>query len=119
MLRDILAKMKPTDIEQYEVKPEKYSGVPMGDTYLPTLCLNDKALPEIKDWDVDGEYVLVLKVKQKSKSMNTQGKEERYHADFEIKEIAYLDTKDDKKEDKEEDDVEVKVPPLMKMYGKK
>ena len=124
MLREILSKIQSKDIEQYEVKPTKMSEQMVGmgkKEYYPNICLSSESLPEIKDWEVDGEYVIVLKVKQTSKSMNTEGKKETYHADFDIKEIAYLDKEDDKKEDKMEgeDDDEVKTPPLMKMYAKK
>jgi len=87
------------------IKPEKYDeccdSIGSSENY-PYLSLTSKELPEIKDWDVDGDYYLVLKVTQKSKSMRDDGKEERYDASFDIKEIGVVDESHMKKEEKEE-----------------
>lgn len=63
---------------------------PMAD-YPPTLCLDSKNLPEIKDWKVGQTYEVSLKIKQTSMSTSErEGGESRTHADFVIEAIKVL-----------------------------
>lgn len=84
-----------------EVEPEKPQEIKdsIGE-YYPSLYLNSDTLPEIKDWDVGEEYYLVMKVEQKSKSANINEKEERWAADFDIKEIGVLEMNEKSLKDK-------------------
>lgn len=81
-----------------KIKPEKEDGCgEICSPYesYPTLYLNHEELPEIKEWEVDGEYYLVMKVKQTGKSMRTdKDGEENWHGDFQIKEIGVIEDKD-------------------------
>jgi len=107
MIKEMLSKLREKDFEEYTVKPMKMEDMmpmPSSKEKYPSLHLCSKDLPEIKDWEVDGEYYLVLKVVQKSKSMNTEkdGKE-MYHAEFDIKEIATVEMdSENESEDKED-----------------
>ncbi len=106
MLEEKLKAVKPRKMENIDV--------PTGEIY-PTVCLNDKALPEIKDWEVGEEYYLVLKVEQTRKDMNSDDGGENWHADFNIKEIGVLDDMEDEMMDDEED-TEMDKQSLKKKY---
>lgn len=49
------------------VKPESVSSA-----FKPTLYLNEKELPEIKDWKPGQEYDLILRAKMVQHSANTE-----------------------------------------------
>lgn len=118
MLKDLFNDQTKKIVEEYTVKPEKMSSMCEGinTPYFPTLSLNSKTIPEIKEWEVDGEYVVVLKIKQKSKSMYTEGKDEVYDARFDIKSVAVVENDEpDEPDDKEEP--KVSDSKIGKMYG--
>ena len=37
------------------------------DRFLPTIVFNEVSLPEIKEWEIGGEYEVRIKIKMKSK----------------------------------------------------
>ena len=83
-----------------KIKPETYDEPSMGspEAYYPSFCLSSDNLPEVKDWDIDKDYYLVMKVTSKSKSMMTKGKKEVYESSFDIKEVGVKEI-EEKKED--------------------
>lgn len=83
MFEEKLKKVKPHKMSTLESSVEK--------EHYPTVYLTSDTLPEIKDWEVGEEYKIVMIVEQKSKSMNVEGKEEKYNADFAIKKIGCMD----------------------------
>lgn len=96
-----------------KVKPHKMEEVSTpSKEYFPSFHLDGEVLPEIKDWDVDEDYYIVMKVTQRSKSMDTVDGKEKYHASFDIKEIATLDDV----EDEPKDDKQSKKDKLKKLY---
>lgn len=114
MLNKLLKKLKKENIDEivetYAVKKEKYGGdisMESSEGYYPSIHLSSKTLPEIKEWEVDGEYFILMKVTQKFKSMKTEGKEEVYHGCFDIKEIGYIDHEEvkEKKKHNSKDDI--------------
>ena len=120
MIKKTLEKENLKVAESYLVKPEKSGGccgeVPKATKeYFPSISLDSRVLPEIKDWELDEEYTVVLKITMKSKSMNTRGekKEEVYDGYFDIKEAGVVETT--KEEKKEEGDNKVKAE-IKKMY---
>ena len=99
MLKELLKEKLKT------VKPKK-----MGETfdepkkeYYPHLNLSSDDLKEIKDWKIGKDYYLVIKVEQTNKNMRAEGKDEKWSADFDIKQIGVA-SKDDVVEDEEKDD---------------
>lgn len=108
-----------------KVKPTKMAETPESKEFYPNIYLNSKELPDIADWDVGGEYYIVLKVEQKSKSIRTENGEDRVGADFDIKEIGVVDEsemEDDMEDDDmegmmEEDDSKMSLNRLRKKYG--
>jgi hypothetical protein len=109
MLKEKMEKVKPEKMGEMD-KPAK--------EYFPSFCLNSKTLPEIKDWEVGEEYYLVLKVEQKSKNMHADDKDEKWHADFDIKEIGVLDKEDQVDEEDASDDKMLDKKELKKKYLK-
>lgn len=99
-------------IKLKKIEPEKMEmGMEMkGMRFLPTLYLDSKQVPEIADWKVGEEYMLVLKVKQTSKSENDKekdGKVNSVRAEFDI--LAYKAGEDEDYEnmtDKEIEDIQ-------------
>ena len=70
---------------------------------LPVIYVDDVQIPEIKDWDVNRTYKMVVELKQTSKSTMTVGKgEERVDARFDIVAYKYLPKKEMKDMDSEE-----------------
>jgi len=67
--------------------------------YYPSFSLSTKNLADIKDWEVDKDYYLVMKVTQKSKSMFIKDKKEVWDASFDIKEVGIAEGKKEEKED--------------------
>lgn len=49
-----------------KVQGEKFNGMPER-VHFPSIHLNQKQLPEIKDWEVGKNYEIALKVRQTSK----------------------------------------------------
>lgn len=109
MLKEVIEKAAADTIESYKVEPEseKERGL---ETYdpdkkrYPSIHLSTDVIPEIKDWENDKEYVVVLRVKQTGSSSYNG----RFSADFDIKEAAVIDAdaadEDDEKEKKEPSD---------------
>ena len=56
--------------------------------HYPTFRLKSSDLPALKDWDVGDDYVLVMRVSQKSK--DERGKD-NIESEFEIKALAPLE----------------------------
>jgi hypothetical protein len=52
--------------------------------YYPSISLDSKQFPEIKNWDVPHKYQIVIEIKQTSKRVRKDGKTE---ADFDV--VAY------------------------------
>ena len=75
-------KLKKIPVESYGDLKEKNR------KYLPTLYLDEKQVPDIKDWEVGGEYDIVIRVKQTSKNENhLEDEENNLNAGFNI--VAY------------------------------
>ena len=88
MLKELVqAKLK-------QVKPEKMEDFSEDKEFFPSLHLDSDNLSEVKDWEVDGEYILMLRVKQTSKNMRTVDGKEIFSAGFDIREIGVLTEKD-------------------------
>ena len=66
----------------------------------PSISLDSDTLPDIKDWDIGKEYVVVMRLKQVSSDMSANEKKENCYARFEIKEIGVLDEGGDQKDEK-------------------
>lgn len=115
MLKQLLQDDLQKVVEEYAVKPTKYSEpVEVSETqkeHYPTVCLNSENFPEVKDIKVEESITVVLELKARSKSMYTQGKKENYSVDFEIHNIAYIE----KKEKEEEEEKQTNL--LKKIYG--
>lgn len=115
MLKDLLSEQLKKTVAVYAVRPEKSSmdePCKMSNSeYRPSIYLDSDALPNIKDWEVDEEYYILMKVKQCSKSMNTVGKEEKYDGRFEIMEVAALEAGESKEHEEKEDEG------IKKAYG--
>lgn len=92
-----------------KVKPEKMD-MPESSEYYPSVHFDSKTLPEIKDWKVGEEYVVVVKAKMKSYSEHKEGAD----ASFDIVEIGVLDKEVDDKDD--EGDMETSKAKLKKKY---
>jgi len=101
-----------------KVKPEK-NGMPevKSKEYFPSVHFDSKTLPEIKDWEVGEEYVVVMKLKQTSYSEHENDKENTADASFDIVEIGVLD-KEDNNETDDEEDLKISKAKLMNKYGK-
>ena len=112
MLKELLKEQTAKTVRSYLVNPEKHNEgneyVPTAERQHPSIYFDSKTIPEIKDWEVDEEYCVMLKIKQISKSMNTRGKKEIYDGQFEIHEVVVIE-KEEKKE-KPKSNIE-------KMYG--
>ncbi len=64
---------------------------PMDSNFPPSLCLDSRQLPEVKDWKVGQTYEVSLKIKQTSMSTSErEGGESRTHADFVIEAIKVI-----------------------------
>lgn len=97
MLKELLKEQRAKTVKSYLVTPEKHDesmGEPTQEE-RPSIYFDSKTIPEIKDWEVDEDYCVMLKIKQVSKSMHTRGKKEIYDGRFEIYEVAVI-----KKEEK-------------------
>lgn len=68
---------EPKKDEKFMVEDDKPSIFP------PSFDADNKQMPEIQDWDVDGTYRLVIDVEMKSKRSDKRGS----HAGFNI--VAY------------------------------
>lgn len=60
-------------IEVAQIAPEK-----------PTISLDSKVLPEIKNWQVGKTYEVHLKLRQKSVHEDDYGGKKKLHASFEV-----------------------------------
>jgi hypothetical protein len=107
MLKKTLEEQNLKVADSYVVKPEKNGGcfgnLPEKTESYPNFWIDSHVIPEVKDWEIDGDYTVVLKVTMKSKSMNTRGdkKKEVYEGSFDIKEAGVVEmTADEKKEEK-------------------
>jgi len=58
-------------MKSLEMKPEPSMEMPMQGSSFPTFYVCDEQMPEIADWETDGEYTLTVKVRVKSKSEET------------------------------------------------
>lgn len=86
---DILRQKNLEIGEAYKVNPPtkqemKMENTPSGDWMMPSICLTEKQLPEITDWEVGQEYVIVLEATMTSKSQDKMGVD----AYFKVKAIA-------------------------------
>lgn len=73
-----------------KIQSEKIDMVEEGRRYLPTLYLDSKQVPEIKDWEVGETYHVILELRQTSKNENDtekDGKVNSVSAQFDI--VAY------------------------------
>lgn len=66
------------------------------DDYPNTLTLDEKELPAIKNWKIDGEYVLDVKVKLKSLNKSMYSDSPKLRAEFVVQKVT---TDDDEKDD--------------------
>lgn len=126
MLKDLLNEQVKKAVKTYTVKPEKMSmSLEEEMKHYPSIYFDSKTLPEVKNWNVGEEYYVLLKVKQMSKSMSMDSKEEMCDARFEIHEISALEVpetpshekKEMKKEGKEEGKEHGGMDKMKKMYG--
>lgn len=106
--------MLGTIAKMYDVEPEKCEPLTQDceEKHYPCIYLDSETLPPIKEWEVDGEYTIILKVKQRSKSMHTEKKSEVYEASFEVHEAGVMAPPL-----KEEKQPEPKKVTLNTMYG--
>lgn len=106
MLKDLLRNASKKTIESYSVKPEKMSmDMPVAESkkeHYPSIHLSNKILPEIEEWKDGEDYVIVLKVTQVGSSSYSHGGKKSISADFEVKEAAYVESRqaDDNKKEK-------------------
>lgn len=113
MLKELL------DEKLKKVKPEKGGETVSSKEYFPTLYLEAKDLPEIKEWEVGEDYYLLLKATMRSKEEYETSDEERCSASFNIKEIGNIEGKKGEYEDEyEDDDEELTKAELMKKYAR-
>ena len=74
-----------------KISKESYDEPKLGGTYLPTVSLDTKQVPEIKDWEVGETYHVVLAIKQTSKSQNESNGNKTTSAYFEVTGYKVLD----------------------------
>ncbi len=115
MLKELLNEQTKKIVKTYLVKPEESNLDMQGsEKYYPSIHLNSKNLPAIKDWEVGEEYSVMLKIKQTSKSIEN---DQECSGSFEIREILVLpheEKEEEKHEEKEKWDSNLK-----KLYGLK
>lgn len=120
MLKDLLNESVKKTVKAYTVKPEKMDlNVEKGIKFYPSMHIDSEMLPEVKDWDVGEEYYVVMKVRQKSKSMEASDKGERCNGYFDIYEIAALEAPESKEDETKEKEMEMDHgdTKMKKMYG--
>ena len=66
------------------------SGGVKSEKYYPTVSFDVKQLPEISLWQVGGEYMLVLKVKQTGYNQNKYMGKVEEKATFEIRQVGAM-----------------------------
>jgi len=121
MLKKTLEEQNLKVADSYVVKPEKGGGPCCMEStkkheYYPNFWLDSKTLPDVKDWEIDKDYTVVLKVTMKSKSMNTRGekKEEVFDGTFDIKEAGVVEVEEEEKNEEKEKDAKDEI---KKMYA--
>lgn len=97
MLKDLLKENLQKTVEEYTVKPKKMemNMESSSHEYYPYIDLKSSDLPEIKELEVGDTCVVIIKLEVKSKRMYTESKKEIYSANFDIKEIAYLNKEEE------------------------
>ena len=78
-------------MERYDIKPVKpvkpepmdMACKPSKEGYRPTVHLDGKAIPELKDWEIGKDYLLRVRMKGKSLDEHEEGKT-RAHGTFEV-----------------------------------
>ncbi|MCK5211695.1 hypothetical protein KAJ89_03265 [Candidatus Parcubacteria bacterium] len=76
-------KLKTIPVSKPSKREESMMDEKSPSIYPPSFRLDDKQVPEIKGWDVEGKYRLVIDVEMKSKRSDKKGS----HGDFDI--VAY------------------------------
>lgn len=102
MLKELLKEQTAKTVKSYLVNPEKHDndmGAPI-EAERPSIYFDSKTIPELKDWEVDQEYCVMLKIKQVSKSMHTKGKKEIYDGRFVVHEVAVIEKQEKKQKPK-------------------
>jgi len=99
LFEEKLKKVKPKKMEMSESSEKEH---------YPNFYLSSDTLPEIKDWEVGEEYKIVMTVEQKSKSMHSEGREEKYNADFDIKKIGCMKNNEGEEENEEDNKQKMK-----------
>lgn len=77
------------DASSEESYPTVSGGV-KSQKYYPTISFDVKQLPEISMWQVGGEYMLVLKVKQTSYNQSKYMGKTEERATFEVREVGSM-----------------------------
>ncbi len=60
----------------------------MAHNFKPSIHLDEKDLPAIRDWEVGQKYVLILEVEQTGKNINKHDGKKNMSAGFEIQKIS-------------------------------
>lgn len=73
-------------LKSLERKTEPMLDMPMSSSY-PSFYVCDEQMPEVAEWEVEGEYTLTVKVRLKSKSQRSNM--DAVHTDAELEVLAY------------------------------